>query len=154
MPAPFSGLTGGGSQVSELPTTLNSSRGGSESECRERPFLRHVHLFGQLGQQGGRWEWLPSGRRRRLFLQAAQGRQAATAYNADRSILSKQELFSELSSATLQALETVKLPTGWRPVFEQNEEFAKWWGKWVRRLQRSRANARESTLTDEEQNRR
>jgi hypothetical protein len=87
-------------------------------------------------------------------LQAAQGRQAATAYNADRSILSKQELFSELSSATLQALETVKLPTGWRPVFEQNEEFAKWWGKWVRRLQRSRANARESTLTDEEQNRR
>jgi CRP/FNR family cyclic AMP-dependent transcriptional regulator len=38
-------------------------------------------------------------------------RQAATARSADRSILSKQELFSELSSATLQALETVKLPT-------------------------------------------
>jgi len=33
-----------------------------------------------------------------------------------------------------------------RPVLEQNEEFAKWWGQWVGRVRGLRANARKVTL--------
>jgi hypothetical protein len=29
---------------------------------------------------------------------------------------------------------------------EQNEEFAKWWEQWVRRIQQTRANARKFTI--------
>jgi predicted double-glycine peptidase len=32
-------------------------------------------------------------------------------------------------------------------VFEQNEEFARWWKKWVGRVQSSRAHARNFTET-------
>jgi hypothetical protein len=39
---------------------------------------------------------------------------------------------------------------GMGPAFEQNEEFAKWWERWVRRIQGSRANGRKFTLTSQD----